>query len=316
MSVQGTSSEFYPRRNYKIKTKTELPSVNDPEGSKKTHIFLHKGPFAADYLADSYGVNAKKYIISTGLYKENEKYYEDANGENEVIISATNPYEPNKYYMKNPAYVEFGKEKTRQDFWYMDNNTVGTTKFTMKIDYMESSGSYNMGFANLAKKCYSKHPLDDYNAAGAFEVVDPSSTSRAIATNYDSASDKQYFYMTHKGAWKIANTPGVNNNNDEGFTINNESDFNKTPLELWIEQKGTEGTIKILITQEMADAYNATHDGATIKSNVSKAISETANSAEPLTEALCAQYAGHWFEASLGYKKFIVKNTNDYRTSV
>jgi hypothetical protein len=38
----------------------------------------------------------------------------------------------------------------------------------MKIDYMESSGSYNMGFANLVKNGYSKHPLDDYNSAGAF----------------------------------------------------------------------------------------------------------------------------------------------------
>jgi len=50
----------------------------------------------------------------------------------------------------------------------MNNYTTGTTKFTMKIDYMESSGSYNMGFANLVKNGYSKHPLDDYNSKGAF----------------------------------------------------------------------------------------------------------------------------------------------------
>ena len=44
----------------------------------------------------------------------------------------------------------------------MDNDKVGTTKFTMKIDYMESSGSYNTGFANLVHGAYTKHPLYDY----------------------------------------------------------------------------------------------------------------------------------------------------------
>jgi len=50
----------------------------------------------------------------------------------------------------------------------MNSYTIGTTKFTMKIDYMESSGSYNMGFANLVDNAYTKHPLEDYNKAGAF----------------------------------------------------------------------------------------------------------------------------------------------------
>jgi hypothetical protein len=54
----------------------------------------------------------------------------------------------------------------------MDNYTTGTTKFTMKIDYMESSGTYNMGFANMVKHAYSKHPFDDLNAAGAFNQYD------------------------------------------------------------------------------------------------------------------------------------------------
>ena len=39
--VQGTSSEFYPRRNYKIKTKTEY----DSDKKERVHIFLNKGPF-------------------------------------------------------------------------------------------------------------------------------------------------------------------------------------------------------------------------------------------------------------------------------
>jgi hypothetical protein len=44
----------------------------------------------------------------------------------------------------------------------MDNKTVGTTKFTLKIDFMESSGDYNRGFANLVNEIYSKHPAEDY----------------------------------------------------------------------------------------------------------------------------------------------------------
>lgn len=40
LSVQGTSSEFYPRRNYKAKTKTNY----DADGKKRVHIFLNRGP--------------------------------------------------------------------------------------------------------------------------------------------------------------------------------------------------------------------------------------------------------------------------------
>ena len=53
----------------------------------------------------------------------------------------------------------------------MDNNAIGTNKFTWKIDYMESSGSYNTGFANLLGNLqyplYTKHPLDDLGLNGA-----------------------------------------------------------------------------------------------------------------------------------------------------
>jgi hypothetical protein len=41
MKVQGTSSEFYPRRNYKVKTK-----VADASGEKKkVHMYMNEGPF-------------------------------------------------------------------------------------------------------------------------------------------------------------------------------------------------------------------------------------------------------------------------------
>lgn len=110
MAVQGTSSEFYPRRNYKLKTKTDY----DPSSTEDlVNIHLNEGPFAEDFKRD--------------------------------------------------------RESTRQKFFYMNNEEVGTTKFTMKIDYMESSGTYNMGFANLVYNAYAKHPLAYYDEAGAFQ---------------------------------------------------------------------------------------------------------------------------------------------------
>lgn len=90
MKTQGTSSQFYPRRNYKAKCK-EIMMAN-------------RGPFTND------------------------------------------PF-PMAYF-------------------YMDNDAVGTTKFTLKIDYMESSGTYNTGAANLVANAYTKHPVDDYKFDG------------------------------------------------------------------------------------------------------------------------------------------------------
>ena len=66
--------------------------------------------------------------------------------------------------------VEGYTNPCRSDWFYMDNYTVGTTKFTMKVDYMESSGSYNMGLANAVRNAYSKQPLEDYIAAGAIDT--------------------------------------------------------------------------------------------------------------------------------------------------
>lgn len=99
--VQGTSSQFYPRRNYKAKCKESM--------------ILNRGPFA------------KAYKEAGDQYNEN--------------------------ITKHPCYLKW---------FYMDNKTVGTTKFTLKIDFMESSGDYNRGFANLVNEIYSKHPVEDY----------------------------------------------------------------------------------------------------------------------------------------------------------
>lgn len=136
MAVQGTSSEFYPRRNYKIKLKGK-----DKEGEDLIFMYMNKGPFAQKYLDD-------------------------------------------------PA-------STQLKYFYYDNNTVGTTTFTLKVDYMESSGSYNMGFANFVKNAYTKHPLHDYNKAGAFEKVSetyPKANSFTEGTKYYvyNAEDDKY----------------------------------------------------------------------------------------------------------------------------
>lgn len=225
MAVQGTSSEFYPRRNYKLKTKTGY----DSDGKDRVHIFLNRGPFAADYEADQLGLSQDKFILSNTGFDANETYYSDENGTTQVAVgSAEYPYKYNTYYVKNPLWIEFGKEKTRQSYWYMNNYTTGTTKFTMKIDYMESSGSYNMGFANLIKNGYSKHPLDDYNSKGAFQVEDPNKTTISEATSYKEG--KTYWYVNHKGNWK--NTDG----SDGDLIIDSAETFAMTPAELWAVQ--------------------------------------------------------------------------------
>lgn len=155
MAVQGTSSQFYPRRNYKIKTETKF----DQDGEKRVHIYLNRGPFLNDFLADQ-------------ELTKNFTEFADADG---------NPYEL----------------KSAQKFFYMDNYIVGTTKFTMKIDFMESSGTYNTGFANLVDNAYSKHPLKDYNAAGAFSKL----TGYAKATG--DFNLKETYYADEKGKEKV-----------------------------------------------------------------------------------------------------------------
>ena len=136
IEVQGTSSEFYPRRNFKIKTKHGgeccWGDLEDDDGNvigqgwteeECLNIFMNKGPFEKIFDED------KKKL------KEDEHYY--------------------------------GYEESRMfDGWYMNNYTNPTDRWTMKVDYMESSGSYNAGFASLVGNAYTKHPLKDYVDAG------------------------------------------------------------------------------------------------------------------------------------------------------
>ena len=106
INVQGTSSQGYPRRNYKTKMKS---AVNKTDAKEVTH--------------DDWG-----------WFYTNEKFIEAKGGK-----------------------ASFKK-------WKQDNPVYGTNKFTWKIDYMESSGSYNTGFANLVgNNVYTAHPLAYYH---------------------------------------------------------------------------------------------------------------------------------------------------------
>ena len=103
INVQGTSSQAYPRRNYKTKFKPATKSA--PSG-----------------------------------------------------------YAGGDEYPWGWRYLKGSKAGGKCKKWNMDNTDCATTKFTWKIDYMESSGSYNTGFANLVgNNMYSKHPLEYYN---------------------------------------------------------------------------------------------------------------------------------------------------------
>ena len=129
MAVQGTSSEFYPRRNYKLKFK---------DSDKNIHLTAHKGPFA--------------------------------------------------------------NNETHMDWFYMDNYSVGTNKFTMKIDYMESSGSYNRGLANLLKNAYAQHPLEIYSEKGALSE----GTEIYNEATGEFKEKTTYYYYNHKDNIKPA----------------------------------------------------------------------------------------------------------------
>lgn len=129
--VQGTSSEFYPRRNFKVKTKIkDVPIWDDEEKNDDgtlgayveddvLNIFMNRGPYAEIFTEEKAAV------------AEDDKNY--------------------------------GHEECRlNDGWFMNNYTNGTDRWTFKVDYMESSGSYNAGFASMVGSAYSKHPLQDY----------------------------------------------------------------------------------------------------------------------------------------------------------
>jgi len=116
LNVQGTSSQKYPRRNFKAKFK-----------------------------------KAKNWNYTQG----------ELAGQPVAIID---PNDPDK---KKTLDRTLASGETLTANWHEDHETIGSNTFTWKIDYMESSGSYNTGFANLlGSGIYGKHPLEDIPLTG------------------------------------------------------------------------------------------------------------------------------------------------------
>ena len=122
-----------------------------------------------------------------------------------VMFMNKGPFE--KLYEEDKTNNTLNKNsKCFIEFFYMDNETVGTTKFTLKIDFMESSGDYNRGFANLVNGTYSQHPICDYK--DSFD-------------NYDLYGNTDDYRTSMKGFPVLAfHWPSDNNNQ-----YNNESDI-------------------------------------------------------------------------------------------
>lgn len=112
LNVQGTSSQGYPRRNFKWSAKQ----------------------------ADA------KWKYTNGPLKDQPiyEYDEEASAEKGKDVYKGAEYEGETY------------TKYRLD------SVIGETTFCFKADFMESSGSYNTGFASFVKTTYDKHPLQDY----------------------------------------------------------------------------------------------------------------------------------------------------------
>lgn len=229
LQVQGTSSEFYPRRNYKAKTKG---------GSG---MFQNKGPYEKDY----------------------EEYLEK---------SKANASEEDQKKAKDLENV------LKTKMFYFDNDVVGTNKFTLKVDYMESSGTYNMGLANLVKTAYSKHPLDDYNKAKAFQTVDTTKTIEEEVTEYEEGVT--YWYYSHKDKPKMTNS---NDPDDvDNIRITSKEDFDLGPYALY--QKLMEENSAVYTKMKVAGPDS--------------------------------QYYNKWYIRVPGYSDYTVPNTDAYRTSV
>ena len=135
IDVQGTSSQGYPRRNYKTKFK------------KATSWVFTQGPLMGYSLTNDY-------------------YFYKSNGQ----LVTTEDEEGNIVPLQDSALVDSATMNTLVSKFHMDNQNIGVNKFTWKIDYMESSGSYNTGFANLMGNLqyplYTKHPVEDLGLDG------------------------------------------------------------------------------------------------------------------------------------------------------
>lgn len=234
LQVQGTSSEFYPRRNYKAKTK---------DGSG---MFQNKGPY--------------------------EKSYEEYLEKSKTTAS-----------VEDQQRAEDLKNILKTSMFYFDNDVVGTNKFTLKVDYMESSGTYNMGLANLVKTAYSKHPLDDYNKTKALCLVEKVTVPVENSANSFNLETK-YWYYNHKGNLR-------NTKDDDLKALNNAADFALGPR--GFAQKIGQKKVLGGIGEEIAYSDEAKNSGIKLE-----------------------ECTNVWYIAQENAKDYTVPDTDAYRTSV
>lgn len=211
IDVQGTSSQGYPRRNFKTKMKSAT-------GGKDAEKIAHS---------------------NWGWF----------------------------YTKGSKAGKKFKK-------WNMDNPYYATNKFTWKIDFMESSGSYNTGFANLMGNLYDFHPLDNYHFDGVsplglrttvygfptlvFQKHSKPSDKNKIGTTYE---DEIYEYI---GRYNINLDKG--SNELFGFEADGEQKYIIDP---WDEEvKNDDGTTTVVhhehpLIADVAECWELTDNQGT-----------------------------------------------------
>ena len=153
INVQGTSSQIYPRRNFKTKFK-----------KAKQWIYTF-GPLAGLPVNYNYWFNTDGSVAEDVL--EQSVDIQNQIAEIDKIKQPTTEDKAQKKALKTQlSDLGLGKKQLTKN-WHEDSESFGSNKFTWKVDYMESSGTYNTGFANLVGNIYSKHPLEDIGAIGA-----------------------------------------------------------------------------------------------------------------------------------------------------
>ena len=145
LNVQGTSSQKYPRRNFKAKFK-KSKNWNYTQGE------LAGMPVFGNPVVDGDETTYETYVLNSG-------------------------------------------DKLTAN-WHEDHETIGSNAFTWKIDYMESSGSYNTGFANLVGSgIYDKHPLEDIPLTGVDASAFRTSVYGFPVLVFHKVGENQYIYI-------------------------------------------------------------------------------------------------------------------------
>ena len=169
LDVQGTSSQKYPRRNFKAKFKD----------AKKTWVFT-AGPLEGLPIQNDYYFTAAGQWVGIEYPEQGD---EEAPEDFQARVDAFMASLPT-------GYKKLGGK------WHMDSEKLGINKFTWKIDYMESSGSYNTGFANLmGSGIYEKHPIEDLHISGVDASIYRTSVYGFPMMVFHKTGENQYTYI-------------------------------------------------------------------------------------------------------------------------